>query len=197
MILIKSAETSSELSEILKLQEVNLLQNLSEQERSVQGFLTVRHTLEQLKAMNDLAPHVIAKDGDQVAGYILAMTKGCRDFIPLLIPMFEQFDQLMLEGRPISERNYLVIGQICVGKEYRGQGLFDRMYTEYASRFGEVYEFGITEIATTNLRSLRAHERVGFRSIHRFRDALQEWDIVIWNWKDLQSRSGKDSWSEV
>jgi ribosomal protein S18 acetylase RimI-like enzyme len=197
MILIKPAETASELSEILKLQEVNLFQNLSAQERSVQGFVTVRHTLEQLSAMNDLAAHVIAKDGDQVAGYILAMTKGCSDFIPLLIPMFDQFDLLKLEGRPISDRNYLVIGQICVGKEYRGQGLVDRMYAEYASRFGEKYDFGITEIATANLRSLKAHQRVGFRTIHRFRDAIQEWDIVIWNWKDVQSRSGKDSGVKV
>lgn len=193
MILIKSAEDESELKGILKLQEANLFQNLSPQEKSEQGFVTVKHSLEQLTAMNELAAHVIAKDGDQVAGYILAMTKASRAVIPVLVPMFEQFDQLKVDGKAISALDYLVIGQICVGKNYRGQGLFDRMYAEYRKKFVGKYEFGITEIATSNLRSLKAHERVGFETIHIFRDSIQEWAIVVWNWKDLSSRSEKDS----
>ena len=193
MIQIKSAENESELLGILKLQEANLYQNLSAEEKSEQGFVTVRHTIEQLRGMNELAAHVIANDGDQVAGYILAMTKASREFIPVLIPMFEQFDQLFFKGKPISEFNYMVIGQICVGKDYRGQRLFDRMYAEYRNKFAQNFEFGITEIATSNLRSLKAHQRVGFETIHIFQDTLQEWAIVIWNWKDLPSRSEKDS----
>lgn len=193
MILIKSAEDESELKGILKLQEANLFQNLSPQEKSEQGFVTVKHSLEQLTAMNELAAHVIAKDGDQVAGYILAMTKASRAVIPVLVPMFEQFDQLKVDGKAISALDYLVIGQICVGKNYRGQGLFDRMYAEYRKKFVGKYEFGITEIATSNLRSLKAHERVGFETIHIFRDSIQEWAIVAWKWRDLSSRSEKDS----
>ncbi|RIW14093.1 GNAT family N-acetyltransferase [Algoriphagus lacus] len=193
MIQIKSAENESELKGILELQEANLFQNLSPIEKSEQGFVTVKHSLEQLTAMNELAAHVIAKDGDQVAGYILAMTKASRAVIPVLVPMFEQFDQLKVDGQPISALDYLVIGQICVGKNYRGQGLFDQMYAEYRKKFSGKYEFGITEIATSNLRSLNAHHRVGFETIHIFRDTIQEWAIVVWKWKDLSGRSDKDS----
>ncbi len=193
MIQIKSAENESELRGILTLQEANLFQNLSPEEKVEQGFVTVKHSFDQLNSMNDKAKHVIAKDGDQVVGYILAMTKASRQFIPVLIPMFEQFDQLFFKGKPISEFNYMVIGQICVGKDYRGQRLFDRMYAEYRNKFAQNHEFGITEIATSNLRSLKAHQRVGFKTIHIFQDTIQEWAIVIWNWKDLPSRSEKDS----
>ena len=193
MIQIKAAESESELLGILKLQEANLFQNLSEEEKAAQGFVTVKHSLDQLRAMNDIAAHVIATEGGKVVGYILAMTKASRAQIPVLIPMFEQFDQLSFQGRSISDQDYLVIGQICVGKPYRGQGLFDRMYAVYRETFAQTYAFVLTEISTSNTRSLQAHGRVGFRAIHRFRDSLQEWEIVFWDWESPKSRSEKDS----
>jgi RimJ/RimL family protein N-acetyltransferase len=45
------------------------------------------------------------------------------------------------------------------------------------------YDFVITEIATHNTRSLRAHEKVGFRLLHNYTDATDEWDVVLWNWQ--------------
>lgn len=193
MIQIKSADNESELLGILTLQEANLFQHLDEEEKAQQGFVTVKHSLDQLSAMNDLEAHVIAKDGDQIAGYILAMTKASRAQIPVLVPMFEQFDQLFFLNKPISEFHYLVIGQICVGKDYRGQGLFDRMYAAYKANFAGNYEFAITEIATSNIRSMAAHRRVGFKTIHTFSDSLQEWNIVLWDWANPSGRSEKDS----
>jgi RimJ/RimL family protein N-acetyltransferase len=45
------------------------------------------------------------------------------------------------------------------------------------------YDFVITEIATRNTRSIRAHEKVGFQLLHRFKDDKEEWDVVIWDWR--------------
>jgi GNAT superfamily N-acetyltransferase len=193
MIQIKSAENEAELLGILTLQEANLFQHLDEQEKAAQGFVTVKHSLDQLRAMNDIAAHVIATEDGKVVGYILAMTKASRAKIPVLVPMFEQFDQLSFQGRSISDQDYLVVGQICVGKPYRGQGLFDRMYDVYRDTYAKTYAFVLTEIATSNTRSLQAHSRVGFQAIHRFRDSLQEWEIVFWDWESPKSRSEKDS----
>ena len=180
---IKLTETDAELQGILDLQLVNLLSEISEEEKTEQGFVTVRHSMEQLKLMHSLEPHVIAKDGEKVIGYILAMTKESKELVPVLVPMFEQFDVLNFGEKLLSAYDYMVIGQICVDKKYRSQGIFDKMYELYRSTFSERYDFAITEIAQSNFRSLKAHQRVGFNVIHEFDDSTQNWSIVLLDWK--------------
>jgi len=182
-IQFKLTETDSELQGILDLQGLNLLSEISESEKLGQGFVTVRHSLEQLRLMQEIEPHVIAVDGKKVIGYILAMTKESRDLVPVLVPMFEQFDRLILGEKYLSHFDYMVIGQICVDKAYRGQGIFDKMYELYRRTFSVQYNFAITEIALSNKRSLKAHQRVGFRTIHEFEDISNKWAIVLLDWK--------------
>ncbi|GMQ30220.1 GNAT family N-acetyltransferase [Algoriphagus confluentis] len=182
MLQIKSAETQAELQGILDLQWENHLHVLSDSEKNEQGFVTVRHSMEQLQLMNSIARHIIAKEREKVVGYILAMTKASKDLVPILIPMFTQFDRLNYQGKRVSDFDYLVVGQICVGKNHRGQGLFDRMYAAYREAFSGTYSFAITEIAKSNTRSLSAHQRVGFEVIHEFKDDLFDWAIVAWDW---------------
>lgn len=182
-IQIKLTETDSELLGILELQKLNHLTEISESEKLEQGFVTVRHSLDQLRMMQKIEPHVIAVDGEKVIGYILAMTKKSKDLVPVLVPMFEQFDRLIFGEKRLSAYDYMVIGQICVDKSYRGQGIFNKMYELYRSTFSRRYDFAITEIALSNLRSLKAHQRVGFSTIHEFEDMTQKWAIVLLDWK--------------
>jgi hypothetical protein len=121
----KTAESYEEFVGILELQQENHIKNL---ESLDQGFVFAEHSVEDLWKMGSFAPHVIAKDDDHVAAYILAMTVDCKDDIVMLIPMFEEFDKLEYKGTPLSSYNYLVVGQVAVGKEYRGQGVFDYCY---------------------------------------------------------------------
>lgn len=193
MIEYKPAQTTQELEGILRLQRSNLPQNISQSEKAAQGFVTVIHSFEQLEEMNGIAPHLIAKDGENVVGYILAMTKASKDLIPVLVPMFSQFEGLNFGGKPISTLNYLVIGQICVDKNYRGQGVFDHMYEAYGKLFSNRFDFAVTEIAISNVRSIKAHQRVGFEIIHEFSDSTEDWAIVALDWKNHKSRSEKDS----
>jgi len=183
MIQITHASSTEDLQGILDLQLENHLTTLSLEEKKSQGFVTVRHSFEQLEELNKIAPHIIAKYENEVVGYILAMTKASRNLIPVLIPMFDQFDQLLYRGKSVSEYEYLVIGQVCVGKNQRGKGLFDQLYLAYKNAFSEKYSFAITEIALSNHRSLAAHRRVGFEVIDEFEDHTQSWAIVAWDWK--------------
>lgn len=183
MTQITFAKTSEDLQGILDLQLENHLHTISAEEKESQGFVTVRHTLEQLEEMNKIAPHIIAKEGEKVVGYILAMTKASRNLIQVLIPMFDQFDQIIYQGKSVSDFDYMGVGQVCVGKEQRGKGLFDQLYQAYKNAYSEQYAFAITEIALSNHRSMAAHERVGFEVIHEFEDETQLWGIVAWGWK--------------
>lgn len=192
-IQFKLTENDEELHGILDLQKLNLFGEISQEERTDQGFVTVRHTFEQLRLMHDIAPHVIVLDEQRVIGYILAMTKDSRDLVPVLVPMFKQFERLIFGGKLISAYDYVVIGQVCVNKNYRGLGVFDKMYGLYRSTYLNRFDFAITEIAISNQRSLKAHHRVGFKTIQEFNDSTQEWAIVVLDWKHNDSRSEKDS----
>jgi L-amino acid N-acyltransferase YncA len=176
----QTAETEEDFQGILALQKENHLRTLDSLD---QGFVTVLHRLEDIKKMNGFAPHVIAKEGNKVAAYALAMTVDSREDVPVLIPMFHQFDHLDLKGKKVSEYHYLVVGQVCVGKEYRGKGVFDQLYQKYKEVHSSAFDFVITEIATNNIRSLKAHQRIGFSEIHKFTDPIpMDWSIVVWDW---------------
>lgn len=178
MLLYDTARNDEDLSGILALQKRNLPQSLSPEERLQQGFVTVSHSLEQLRELNRIEPHVIARDDNTIAGYLLAMTPQSRDAIPILVPMFDTFDQIMFGDKAVSAYRYIVVGQVCIDAAYRGQGVLDRCYESYRDHYRGRYDFAITEIDARNGRSLNAHKRIGFKEIHRF----GEWVVVLWDW---------------
>lgn len=183
MIIYILSRSDNELTEIIDLQKRNLLYNLPEEEQKSQGFLTVSHSLEDLKKMNGYERNLIVKEHDKIVGYLLTMTKKSRMDIPILISMFAIFDLLLYKNKPISEYNYLVVGQVCIDKNYRGLGILDKAYAEYKAYFKPKYDFAITEIATNNERSINAHKKIGFLEIHRYTDPRNtEWSIVVWDW---------------
>jgi GNAT superfamily N-acetyltransferase len=187
MISYSTSNTKEELEGILKLQQSNLPQGLTVDEIQSQGFVTVKHTYEVLKKMNELEKHVIAKDDETVIGYCLAMTKQSKFDIPVLVPMFNVFDEMVYKEKIVSTLRYIVVGQVCVDKNYRGQGIFDNCYAAYKEFYSNKYDLAITEIASTNTRSLQAHKRIGFREIHSYIDpANSEWIVVIWDWEDAK-----------
>ncbi|MEN2284048.1 GNAT family N-acetyltransferase [Algoriphagus sp. SE2] len=182
MLEIGRAESESDLQGILELQQKNLPQNITPEEKSEQGFVRVEHNLELLGLLNSIEAHVIAKDGNSVVAYILAMTKKSRNDVPMLIPMFHQLDKLTYKGKLVSEYNYMVIGQVCIGKNYRGQGLFASCFEAYSAAFAKDYDFAITEISISNPRSIKAHQKAGFEIIHTFQDEFETWVIVVCDW---------------
>lgn len=183
-ILYKNTNTTEELLGIIDLQKSNLPISISKEEALEQGFVTVQHNLDILKKMNDIEKHTIALDNKKVIGYVLAMTKKSKDDIAILQPMFELFEEIPYADKKVSDYNYMVVGQVCVDKEYRGQGIFDTLYQNYKNDFATKYDFAITEIALKNQRSMTAHNRIGFKEIHRYTAPdLVEWSVVIWDWK--------------
>jgi len=183
MITYGLSDTTHDLQAILHLQQQNLPTSLSSAEISSQGFVTVSHSLDDLQKMNGYEKSLIIKDHDNVVGYILAMTQHSKQDIPVLVPMFDIFDAVLYHNQTVSSYNYIVVGQVCVAKDYRGQGVLDEAYSNYKAFFQSRYDFAITEIATANQRSLNAHRRIGFSELHRYTDATGiEWSIVIWDW---------------
>jgi ribosomal protein S18 acetylase RimI-like enzyme len=183
MICFTTIKFDEEIYEVIALQKINLPQSLSQEQMDSQGFVTVVHSFTTLKKMNDTEASIIAKDDDKVIGYLLAMTNASRNDIPILIPMFGAFDDVVYHGKKIAAFHYIVVGQVCVAEGYRGIGILDNCYDTYKEHFKNKYDFAITEINKNNKRSIRAHARIGFELVHSYKDATgNEWDIVIWDW---------------
>jgi hypothetical protein len=183
MVTCTTANSTTDLEGIFALQKTNLAKNLSQEEIQSQGFVTVDHSYDQLRKLNDIEKHVIAKDNDKVVAYVLAMTKKSGNDIPILIPMFEAFDKIVFKGKPVNRWKYIVVGQVCVDKAYRGTGVFDQCYAEYKKAYGKKYDFVITEIAASNTRSLQAHKRIGFKEIDSYlAPDKTQWIVVVWEW---------------
>jgi GNAT superfamily N-acetyltransferase len=97
--------------------------------------------------------------------------------------MFDTFDDLIYRGKPLADYSYIVVGQVCVDKAFRGKGILDQCYDTYKKTYYSKYDFAVTEIATRNIRSIRAHSRVGFTVIHNYISPVgEEWAIVVWDW---------------
>jgi len=177
MIEARPVADEAELAQILELQRSNLARNLDERESAENGFVSVEHTLDVLRRMHALAPSIIAKDGSDLAGYALVMPLECRSFVPVLEPMFRR-----LEALDVFRRRFYVMGQICVAKPYRGRGVVDLLYHAHRERLRGIFDCVVTEVSVRNGRSLRAHQRIGFEELERYRDATDEWVLLIWKW---------------
>ncbi len=182
-IIFDMVKTDADIQQILDLQQANAKQLLSEATRKQEGFVTVQHSLAQLTQMNQDLPQILAKADNQVIGYALAMSTQQREQVPELVSMFDLFDQLNYLGQPLNMYPYYVMGQICVAQAYRGKGIFHGLYETHRTLFSHNFRLCVTEISSSNARSLRAHEKVGFETIHTYTDDIDEWNIVIWDFE--------------
>ena len=184
-ILFTTIADDDDIRQVLALQQANLSVQVSAEIAASQGFVTVQHDFDLLKKMNEAIPQVIAKADDKVVGYALVMLPSFQELIPVLKPMFLLFANLDFNGKKVAEYQYYVMGQICVAEGYRGAGIFDGLYQLHRTLFRSQFDFVATEIASRNTRSIRAHQRVGFQTIHKFQDETDHWEIVVWDWETV------------
>ena len=177
MIQYKLTSTKLELAQIIELQQRNLPLNISANEKNEQGFVSAQHTLDLLTKMHDAHPHVIAKHNNKVIGYALCMLQEFRSEIPLLTPMFNQTDKAIKE---LDEKlNYIVMGQICIDKKYRKQGMFRALYKYMKQNISKEYNAIITEVDVKNVRSSNAHKAIGFKILKEHQSNNQNWELIL------------------
>jgi len=182
MIIYTRSTSDKELHQILNLQQNNLPVSVSEEEQKAEGFVTVQHSFELLKAMHNKCPHTLAKDGDKVVAYALSMHPDFGDRIEVLKPMFFELKSAVdsaSETFSLTSDNFIVMGQICVDKAYRKQGIFRKLYDTMRSELIPPFSSIITEVNAKNNRSLAAHYAVGFKELHTYVSGGQEWVLLF------------------
>ena len=183
MLYATTVTTQKELEQIQKLNQRNLKQSLSEVEMAEQGFVSWFYSLELLKKMHQLAPSIIVKEErDEVVGYALVTLKEASSFHPDLQTMITNLQNISFLNKPLMGYEFYIMGQVCIHKSYRGKGVFNLLYQQHKKSYSEAYNLLVTEISTSNKRSIRAHEKLGFKNIHTYRDSVDEWNVVVWDW---------------
>ncbi len=181
-----------DIDALLTLQSDNLKKNLDEQTIDSQGFVSFVYTPDVIKGMMENEPQIVAKVGDLIIGYALTTSLHFGQTIPLMQPLIEKSRELSYKDissshgiRPLNMLKYYIMGQVCVRNGYRGMGVFDALYQGHKQYLSPQYDCVITEIATENKRSLAAHRRVGFTTIHEYYDNISQktWEIVLWDWQ--------------
>ena len=111
------------------------------------------------------------------------MVRSLKAHLPILKPMFDLFEKLDHHGQKLSTTNYYVMGQICIAADHRGTGVFGALYNKHKDLLSDQFDLCLTEVASGNPRSMRAHEKVGFKIVHSFQDNHEEWNVIAWDWK--------------
>jgi L-amino acid N-acyltransferase YncA len=176
-----TVSTADDVREILALQAENHPSVLTSEAMEREGFVTVRHDPAVLQRMNEAAPSIVAKGDGHVVGYALVMPRSFAADVPILRPMFDMLDGLSWKGTTLRDNpRWFVMGQICIADGYRGRGIFDGLYRTMAERYRDRFDLIVTEVASRNTRSLRAHARVGFQPLHVYADpaAGEDWHVV-------------------
>jgi len=180
-MLVTTVSTDEELQQVSSLNQLNLKKNISEKKISKEGFVSWEYDLDLLKAVHHFSPSIIAKEDTTVVGYALVAVKAAAVH-PELAALLNKIEPLLYKTKPLSAYNYYIMGQVCIDKNYRGLALFDQMFALHKELYQPQFDFVATTIATQNVRSLKAHERVGFRVIHKIADHMGNWLLVIWDW---------------
>ncbi|HVE61655.1 MAG TPA: GNAT family N-acetyltransferase [Chitinophagaceae bacterium] len=183
MLEVAIVNTEDELAQIYKLNQINLKQNLSETEKEEEGFVSWLYSMDLLKKMHQLAPSIIAKDQDKVIGYALVTLKEASEFHHDLKTMINSLEPLQYKNKPLFSYSFYCMGQICIDKNYRGKGVVNSLYQHHKKIYQNQFDLLVTEISTNNPRSQKAHEKLGFKTIHSYHDALDEWNVVVWDWQ--------------
>ena len=180
MIIYTTASTKEELDQILELQRRNLPNSISSEEKQVEGFVTLNHDFDILKRMNDVCPHIIAKDGNTLAGYALCMHPKFANEIVLLRPMFEEISRALQQAQSdifFSEK-FIVMGQICIAKDFRKRGVFRKLYETMLAKLTPKFTSIITEVDAANTRSVQAHLAIGFKSLSTYKADGRDWELI-------------------
>ena len=200
MIVYETTKSAQDLEQILELQRANHPENLTEEEVKVQGFVSAKHDAHLLREMSAPYSHVVARGSakgmeDKVVGYCLTMLP---EFDGSLIPCLDGnldmkaidsgIEMAQYKGKPVRDLKYLITGQVCVAKEFRGQGVFSGLYHEMRRQLSPHFDCMVAPIAVQNKRSLYAHTKIGFQVVHEYTidsgeaGCGDEWCVVLWDW---------------
>lgn len=148
----------NDIPEILALQERNLVTRLSAIEQQ-QGFVTTPFTAPQLVELIGESRLFVLANSRQLGGYMAAPSWDYLRPWPIFEQLLAELTPYALGGVPIRRENSFQYGPVCIAQEFRGGGLFARLFALMRQEMASRYAIGATFINQRNPRSFAAHTR--------------------------------------
>jgi L-amino acid N-acyltransferase YncA len=150
--------TKDDIAGILQLQDANHLDR--------GGLLSVRFPREWFEARLSDTPVIVARRDGRIVGYLISSSIQAQASAPIV--------QAMLNAYAHSKNAY-IYGPVCVAADERGQGLASALFAGLLARVPDRECF--TFIRADNAPSLRAHVKMGMRTVATF--TLGDVDYVV------------------
>lgn len=150
--------TLNDIEGVSILQAKYLLVNIPENERQ-NGFVTTPFTLEQLTEIINLDGLFIAETNHQIVAYAFAASWQYFSQWPIFPYMVSRFPDLNFGPETLTINNSFQYGPICIHEDFRGSGLFQKLFETMRIAMNQHYPIGITFINKINKRSFEAHTR--------------------------------------
>lgn len=134
------------------------------------GFVTTSFTQAQIKNLIEQEQGiVVAYERGQIAGYIMAASWEFWSQWPMFVYMIENLHKLTFDNQPLTTENSYQYGPVCIAREFRGQGLLERMFEYSRQHMVRRYPYLVTFINKRNPRSFIAHtQKIGLQVIAEF-----------------------------
>lgn len=158
---------SNDIPEILRIQEANLVSNLSDSEM-VNGFLSVEFLPKEFEEMNSEIACIVADLGDKLGGYLCGSSLEFNARFPILAHMINLFPETSFISRTLDQYRSFIYGPVCIEKHLRGSGIIEGLFNELLHQVSGNFDIGATFISRDNTRSLRAH--TGKLKMEKIRD---------------------------
>ena len=151
--------TVKDMEGVMALLKANHVSNMTEEEKK-NGFVTTNLTEEQFVRLVEEEDGVtIAKDGDKIVAFALAASWDYWKEWPLFQYMIELLPQNTYNGETLSTTNSYQYGPVCVDKDYRGTGVFEKVFFASLANMEKRFPYMITFVNKVNPRSYAAHTR--------------------------------------
>lgn len=170
----------ADIDGILVLQNKNLIQNLSLDEKK-DGFLSVAFTHEQFVKMNDEAGIIVCKENESIRGYLCTSTTKFNKAIALPSTIINMYSDVYFKEKSLDQYHSIVAGPWCIARECRGKNIFVNMWNALPDILAPEVELIVTFISIDNLRSLSAAKKVGMEEVSTFTFDGHEFCLLVTN----------------
>jgi GNAT superfamily N-acetyltransferase len=138
-----------------------------------------------LEEVNKDIPIVKACTPQELIGYTMAQTVQFNRKIPLTSAIIDRFPFMKFEGRNLFDAAVFIGGPMCIAKEWRGQGVSERMFKKMLSAVRNRFDIGVTVIANCNLRSLAvAQNKLGMQVVNHLSFKGMDYSVLAFLTKD-------------
>jgi hypothetical protein len=172
---------AEDYAKIVNLQQENTPDRLSEAEKR-QGFVVSSMDERQLDAVNQALGILVAVDGEQLAGFVCMVPSETTPRHPVVEAMLASFGQQQFDGKPLQQQRVFVYGPVCIGKQWRGQGILQNLFAAVKAHARVSYDLGAAFIDDRNPHSLAAHvQGLKMTALAPFSCQQQHYQLVVFS----------------